>query len=209
MGDNTLWVGVLTAGTAVLASWVTSRGTARAARIQAETTAAVQRADQRRTARRTAYADVIEQAQKMGDLYWKVNDAHAEPDPEVRIDALKDLRLRLRDAYASLRHLVRIVELEGPQEVAEAAYRLRRSTSDSYEALEDMIGGDAGAIERFNECYAPFWAALVALVAVARGVLQDDAVPAAAPAPVSAPVPPPRTRRPWVRRRPGAGGRPA
>ncbi|MET8940347.1 hypothetical protein ABZX28_25535 [Streptomyces rubiginosohelvolus] len=61
MADNTLWVGVLTAGTAVVASWVTSQGTARAARIQAETTAAVQR--------RTAYADIIEQAQKMGDLY--------------------------------------------------------------------------------------------------------------------------------------------
>ncbi|MGW1776764.1 hypothetical protein [Streptomyces sp. NPDC002104] len=208
MGDNTLWVGVLTGGTAVVASWVTSRGTARAARIQAETTAAVQRADQRRTARRNAYADVIEQAQKMGDLYWKVNDAHAEPDPQARVDALRDLRLRLRDAYASLRHLVRIVELEGPQEVAAAADRLRRSTSDSYEALEDMIGGDAGAIQRFNECYAPFWERVVALVAAARGVLQDDAVPAAVPvpAPVSAAVPPPRTRRPWARRRPGAGG---
>ncbi|WP_202521108.1 hypothetical protein [Streptomyces sp. SID5614] len=94
MADNTLWVGVLTAGTAVVASWVTSQGTARAARIQAETTAAVQRADQRRT----AYADVIEQAQKMGDLYWKVNDAHTEPDPESRAAMLKDLRLRLRDA---------------------------------------------------------------------------------------------------------------
>ncbi|MER5483885.1 hypothetical protein ABT024_11775 [Streptomyces sp. NPDC002812] len=204
MADNTLWVGVLTAGTAVVASWVTSRGTARAARIQAETTAAVQRMDQRRTARRNAYADVIEQAQKMGDLYWKVNDAHADPDPEARTAALKDLRLRLRDAYAELRHLVRIVELEGPAEVAAAADRLRRSTSDSYQALEDMIGGDADAIQRFNECYAPFWAAVVALVAVAREVLQEGAVPA--PAPVPVPVPRTRMRRPGVRRRPGPEG---
>ena len=33
MADNTLWVAALTAGTAVLASWVTSRGTARAAEL--------------------------------------------------------------------------------------------------------------------------------------------------------------------------------
>lgn len=200
VADNTLWVGVLTASTAVVASWVTSQGTTRAARIQAETTAAVQRADQRRTARRTAYADVIEQAQKMGDLYWKVNDAHADPDPESRTATLKDLRLRLRDAYATLRHLVRVVELEGPQEAAAAADRLRRSTSDNYQALEDMIGGEANAIQRFNECYAPFWEQVVALVAVAREVLQEDAVPAPVPAPT------PRARRPWIRHRPGAGG---
>ncbi|MER5866205.1 hypothetical protein [Kitasatospora sp. NPDC002040] len=150
MTDNTLWVGVLTAGTAVVASWVTSRGTARAARIQAETTAAVQRADQRHTMRRSAFADVIEQAQKMGDLYWKVNDAHADPDPESRAAALKDLRLRLRDAYATLRHLVRVVELEGPQEAAAAADRLRRSTSASYQALEDDRGrrGRDPAVQR-------------------------------------------------------------
>ncbi len=88
MADNTLWVGVLTAGTAVAASWLTSQGTARAARIQAETTAALQRAG----SARTAYADVIEQAQKMGDLYWKVNDAHADPDPDSRTATLKGLR---------------------------------------------------------------------------------------------------------------------
>ncbi len=197
MADNTLWVGVLTAGTAVVASWVTSQGTARAARIQAETTAAVQRVDQRRTARRTAYADVIEQAQKMGDLYWKVNDAHADPDPQSRTATLKDLRLR--DAYATLRHLVRVVELEGPQEAAAAADRLRRSTSDNYQALEDMIRGEADAIQRFNACYAPFWERVVALVAIAREVLQEDAVPA----PVSAPAP--RAPRSWFRHRPWTG----
>lgn len=202
MADNTLWVGVLTAGTAVVASWVTSRGTARAARIGAETTAAVQWADQRRTERRSAYADVIEQAQKMGDLYWKVNDAHADTDPESRTASLKDLRLRLRDAYATLRHRVRVVELEGPQEAAAAADRLRRSTSDNYQALEDMIEGDASAIQRFNECYAPFWERVVALVAVAREVLQEGAFSA----PVLTPDPWPRTRRPWARYRPGAGG---
>ncbi|WP_202521107.1 hypothetical protein [Streptomyces sp. SID5614] len=92
-----------------------------------------------------------------------------------------------------------MVELEGPEEAAAVADRLRRSTSDNYQALEDMIGGETDAIQRFNECYAPFWQRVVALVAIAREVLQEDA----APAPV--PVPAPRVRRPWFRHRPRAG----
>ncbi|MFI1100375.1 hypothetical protein [Streptomyces melanogenes] len=43
MTDSTLWISSLTAGTAVLASWVTSRGTARAAQIQAAATERTQR----------------------------------------------------------------------------------------------------------------------------------------------------------------------
>ncbi|WP_030674978.1 hypothetical protein [Streptomyces sp. NRRL B-1347] len=173
MADNTLWVGVLTAGTAVVASWVTSRGTARAARIQAEAAAESQHLDRLRAARRSAYVDVIEQAQRMGDLYWKVTDAASEPDGAERRGALTDLRLRLRDEYAVLRHRVWVVDLEGPAEVAEAANRLRRSTSDNYRALAAMIGGEEGAAERFNACYAPFWEAVLAFVAIAREALRE------------------------------------
>jgi hypothetical protein len=172
MADNTLWVGVLTAGTAVVASWVTSRGTARAARIQAETAATTQQADRIRSARRAAYVDVIEQAQHMGELYWKVTDAQDDPDEDHRLGALRELRLRLRDEYAVLRHRVWVVELEGPEEVAAAANRLRRATSGNYRALEAMIGGEAGAGERFNECYGPFWEAVLAFVGAAREALQ-------------------------------------
>ncbi|WP_326647623.1 hypothetical protein [Streptomyces sp. NBC_01750] len=175
MADNTLWVGALTAGTAVVASWVTSRGTARAARIQAETAAASQLTDRIRAARRIAYVDVIEQAQRMGDLYWKVTDTQDDPDADNRLSTLKDLRISLRDAYAMLRHRVWVVDLEGPQEVAAAAERLRRATSDNYRALEAMISGDADAGRRFNESYAPFWQAVLVFVSTAREALRDTA----------------------------------
>lgn len=176
MADNTLWVGVLTAGTAVVASWVTSRGTARAARIQAEMAASSQQTDRTRSARRAAYVDVIEQAQRMGDLYWKVTDAQDGPDDGDRLLVLRDLRLRLRDEYAVLRHRVWVVELEGPQEVAAAADRLRRATSGNYRALEAVIRGEEGAGERFNECYAPFWQAVLAFVRTARETMQGTGV---------------------------------
>ncbi|TGA96007.1 hypothetical protein [Streptomyces sp. MZ04] len=54
MTDSALWISSLTAGTAVLASWVTSRGTARAAQIQAAATERTQRTLRVSEARRSA-----------------------------------------------------------------------------------------------------------------------------------------------------------
>src|SRR5262245_48700121 len=127
MADSAFWIAALTAGTAVVASWVTSRGTARAARIQADTTSQAQRTERLREARRTAYAHLIEQAQRMGDLYWKVSDLCAD-DVSQRLEELKSLRDSLRDEYSRLRHCSWIVSLEGPTEVADAADTLRRCT---------------------------------------------------------------------------------
>ncbi|MEV0224515.1 hypothetical protein [Streptomyces sp. NPDC050704] len=173
MGDSTLWVAALTAATAVLASWVTSRGTARAARIQAEAAASTVQADRLRAARRAAYVDVIEQAQRMGDLYWKVTDAHNIGDADERLATLKDLRVRLRGEYAVLRQRVWVADLEGPPEVATAADRLRLSTGDNYRALCAMIAGEADAEERFHACYRPFWESVTHFVGVARGALHE------------------------------------
>jgi hypothetical protein len=162
MADNTLWVGVLTAGTAVVASWVTGRGTARAARIQAQMAAISQQADHTRAARRAAYVDVIEQAQRMGDLYWKITDAQDDPDEGNRLSVLKELRLRLRDEYAVLRNRVWVVDLEGPQDVAAAADRLRRATSENYRAL--------GAIQGRSRRRSAFQRVLRPLLASCAGV---------------------------------------
>ncbi|MCX4903081.1 hypothetical protein [Streptomyces sp. NBC_00878] len=173
MGDSTLWVAALTAGTAVLASWVTSRGTYRAARIQADAAAASVQADRLRAARRAAYVDVIEQAQRMGDLYWKVSDAGQLSDPDERLAALKDLRVRLRGEYAVLRQRVWVADLEGPSAVASAADRVRRATSDNWRALGAMIAGEEDAGRRFNDCYAPFWESVVNFVDIARTALHE------------------------------------
>jgi hypothetical protein len=59
MTDTALWISSLTAGTAVLASWVTSRGTARAAQIQADATEKTQRTVRVSEARRSAYVSLI------------------------------------------------------------------------------------------------------------------------------------------------------
>ncbi|WP_443333789.1 hypothetical protein [Streptomyces sp. CB02923] len=48
------------------------RGSARAARIQAETVACAQRAARLRESRRTAYLDLIEQTHRLGEFHWVV-----------------------------------------------------------------------------------------------------------------------------------------
>lgn len=78
MADNALRVAVLTGGTAVAASWVTSRGNARAARIQAEASAQAQQLSRAREVRRTAYLEFIEQAHITGELHWRLGDIYAQ-----------------------------------------------------------------------------------------------------------------------------------
>ncbi|MFE1315764.1 hypothetical protein [Streptomyces sp. NPDC058755] len=97
MADNTFWIAALTGGTAVLASWVTSRGNTRAARIQADATTASQRLQRLYEARRAAYLDLIQQGQRMAELYWKVPEVHRFSAPESRSVTLEDFRDRIRD----------------------------------------------------------------------------------------------------------------
>lgn len=174
MADNAFWIAALTAGTAVVASWVTSRGTARAARIQADTTAGAQRVERLREARRTAYAGFIEQAQRLNDVHWKVSDvvrgAEGGLGPE-QVEELRVLRERQRDEYATLRNLTWIVSLEGPEEVADLANTVRRATSPFHKAIEAMVEGDTGAVARFDACYTPFWDALKVFIRASRDTL--------------------------------------
>lgn len=173
MADSALWIASLTAGTAVLASWVTSRGTAQAARTQADAAASTQRAVRIRETRRTAYVNLIEQAHRMADLYWRVSDIHASGPPGTGAAELREVRLRLREEYSKLRHFVWVVALEGPDHVAEAAERLRLATQPPFRALEASIAGDADAVRAFDAGYDPFWKSVLTFVATAKTAVHD------------------------------------
>lgn len=136
MADGTVWVAVLTGGTAVLASWVTSRGNARAARIQAEASAHAQRHSRAREIRRTAYLEFIEQAHITGELYYMLGDVYAQlTDPDEQLNRIQQLRTDLRDAFDPLTRCVRVIVLEGPAPVVEAARAVRQAASDANNAL--------------------------------------------------------------------------
>ncbi|MGW2785956.1 hypothetical protein ACWC3X_32685 [Streptomyces populi] len=173
MADNTFWIAALTGGTAVLASWVTSRGDTRAARIQADAASTSQRIERLREARRAAYLDLIHHGQRMADLYWKVSEVHGSSDHEGRAAALDDFRNRIRDAYGDLRRSVRVIELEGPDAAAAAAYAVKQATTGPYQALNSIISRETDAEARFDACYDPYWAALTGFIDAAKKALHD------------------------------------
>lgn len=178
MGDNgTVWtlaIAALTGGTAVLASWVTSRGNTRAAQLQAQIAARAQRAERLRESRRAAYLELIEQTHRMGELYWEIAAALRRPSSEERTAALGELRTREVAEYARIRRCSRVVELEGPPPVAAAARALQKSTRPFFAAVRAELAQEPGAQERFEASFSPFWASLERFLEAARQAHQTE-----------------------------------
>ncbi|MEU5543797.1 hypothetical protein AB0G85_15565 [Streptomyces sioyaensis] len=177
MGDSTVWtlaIAAVTGGTAVLASWVTGRGSTQAARIQAETAARSQRAERLRESRRTAYLDLIEQTHHMGELFWEISAALRRPGSPDRTAALGELRERELAEYAKIRRCARVVELEGPPSAAAAALALQQATGPFYAAMTADLSDEADGRHDFDAAFSPFWAALEGFVEAARAAHQQE-----------------------------------
>ncbi|MDA0635821.1 hypothetical protein OUY22_20565 [Nonomuraea sp. MCN248] len=104
--DSTVWVALLTGGTAILAGWVASIGNARAARIQAEASVKAQHHVQIREARRTAYLEFLEWAHITGELYYRLDDICIQQTrPDEQSKKLDELRTALRCPWPCKRAL--------------------------------------------------------------------------------------------------------
>ncbi|MGI5232512.1 hypothetical protein [Actinoallomurus sp. CA-142502] len=172
MGDGALWIAALTGGTAVLASWVTSRGNTRAARVQAEASAHAQHRIKAHELRRTAYLQLIEQAHLVGELYWRLGDVYAQlTDPVDQLARIEQLRADLRNAFDPLSRCVRVVVLEGPPTVADAAEHLRQATMRTNRALSSISQGQSDARERFDDAHRFFRASLEHFIEAARNAI--------------------------------------
>ncbi|MER5258193.1 MULTISPECIES: hypothetical protein [unclassified Streptomyces] len=157
MVDSAVWVAVFTGGTAVMASWVTTIGNARAAKVQAETSVQVQYRDRVRSSRRNAYLDLMEQAHVTGELYWRVGDAYVQlADQAARLTRIEELRTQLRDVFDPLMRCVRVIVLEGPEAVAQAARGVLEAASEANSALWRVAQEDPQALERFDEAQQRF-----------------------------------------------------
>lgn len=183
MGDSTVWtlaIAAVTGGTAVLASWVTGRGSTQAARIQAEIAAGAQRAERLRESRRAAYLDLIEQTHHMGELLWEISAVLRRPGSPDRTATLGELREREVAEYAKIRRCARVVELEGPPSAAAAALALQQTTGPFYAAMTSALSHDADdhgnstALLAFDAAFRPFWAALEDFVEAARSAHQQE-----------------------------------
>ncbi|BBJ37854.1 hypothetical protein SSPO_005720 [Streptomyces antimycoticus] len=127
MSDNSLLVAGLTGVTAIvaccLASWLTSRGNAHAARIQVDTVTSAQRREAVRDTRRAAYLSFIEQAQAVSDELSAV-EIHLNPSgiPSEELALVLNAHL---DRHRQLHQAAFVIDLEGPSKVAVAATELR------------------------------------------------------------------------------------
>ncbi|MBB5626359.1 hypothetical protein [Sphaerisporangium krabiense] len=152
--DSTIWVALLTGGTAVLAGWVASQGNARAARIQAEASARAQQHGDVRQARRTAYLEFIEQAHIAGELYYRLGDVYIQGmDAAEQAVRIQELRNSLRDAFDPLARCARVVLLEGPATVAEASEAVTQAAADCNSMLWEIAQGQEGARSRFDQAH--------------------------------------------------------
>lgn len=152
-----MWIAVFTGGTAVLASWVTTLGNARTARVQAETSVQAQHRDRVRNSRREAYLDLMEQAHATGELYWRVGDVYVQlTDQAGRLARIEDIRTHLRNAFDPLMRCVRVIVLEGPETVAQAARGVLEAAYEANSALWRVAEGEPQARERFDEAQERF-----------------------------------------------------
>ncbi|MGW7244641.1 hypothetical protein [Streptomyces sp. NPDC054804] len=172
MTDATVWIAALTGATAIVASWVASRGAARAAEIASQSAAQERRVEKLRETRRAAYVDLITQAHTMESLYWEIKEAVKISDPTAQQRAIADLRVREHHEFETMCRIARIIELEGPDDVGSAGRALRRSTAPFFEALNALAEGNAEAMTLFEESYRPFWDALTEFITSAAGALR-------------------------------------
>jgi hypothetical protein len=172
VADSALWVAALTGATAVLASWVTSRGNARTAVAQAEASAQAQRASQLRESRRTAYLEFIEQAHITGELYYRLGDIYAQvTDPAEQLARINQLRDNLRNAFDPLMRCARTISLEGPAPAAEAADAVRQAASAANTALHQISQAEDGATERFQKAHQTYRLELERFIETARAAM--------------------------------------
>jgi hypothetical protein len=137
--ELTFWVAVLTgsltAGTALLASWLAGRATIAAAQINVESMADNRRRDHMRELRRSAYVEYIAYTTH---LLWRARDAERRAgagDSTARTQFIEN-RSGIGNELARL-HLV--VYLEGSETVQDSASRLRQSFNRLAQDLDTAL----------------------------------------------------------------------
>jgi hypothetical protein len=167
MDNSALWVAVLTAATAVVASWVTSRGNARAARIQAQAAAEAAHIAREREARRATQLDFIEQANEMGILYLRIPKYFEVENQEARVASLTELHDQLRDSYRPFLRSLAVVSLECHPEPIAAAKAVHAASGEAYGRLI-AVERDIHEAAHFRRAVDAYLASVDSFIEVAR-----------------------------------------
>ncbi|MEU3262523.1 hypothetical protein, partial [Streptomyces bacillaris] len=152
-------------------SWVTGRGSSRAALHQARTAAAAQQAERQRDARRSAYLALIEHMHTAGGLYRQWHTAAVGRTSDVQTTEFQGLRIQIRDNYhRQFLPALHTVRLEGPDAVWAAAAQVQSTSTSTFKLLDDALQTSAVADELHHSIIA-FWNAVDGFAVTARTAL--------------------------------------
>ncbi|GAB2972109.1 hypothetical protein GCM10023080_040170 [Streptomyces pseudoechinosporeus] len=174
MVDNSWWIGLITGGTAVVASWVTGRGATRSARVQAEVTAHAAQAAEARTRRRDAYREMSAAVHGLSEVLWRMEEVDATPEAQPRAALVAQMQTAARAALNEVTRASREVMLEGPTPVAEAAHTLRRAAITTNSLLGQLVTGSEEERSRYDAAHRDFRQEHLRFLELARAALEVD-----------------------------------
>ncbi|MFA1546819.1 hypothetical protein [Actinomadura chokoriensis] len=173
MANSGLWVGLLTALTALGASYVTSRATLRAALAQARTTTRAQVLREQHERRRSTYREMMSRAHAFSAITWQIDGVDAAHDRETKDRLLSQMYERIGPAIGDMNWAMHEVRLDGPAEVSAAADQVRDMARRVQARLKALIGdGSPEPRDAYDAAYRDFREAYVAFIGLAREALE-------------------------------------
>lgn len=173
MANSGLWVGILTALTALGASYITARATSRAALVQVRTTTTAEALREQRDRRRSTYREMMVCAHAFSEVTWQIDDVDAAPDRESKDRLLTQMYERIGPTIGNMNRATHEVRLDGPSEVSDAAEQVRQLARRVQPSLKALIGDDSPERRReYDAAYRDFREAFVAFIGLARQALE-------------------------------------
>ncbi|MFF2519934.1 hypothetical protein [Streptomyces sp. NPDC058086] len=173
MANSGLWVGILTALTALGASYITARATSRAVLAQARTTTTAETLREQRNRRRSTYREMMSCAHAFSEVTWQIDDVDATPDRESKDRLLTQMDERIGPTIGNMNRATHEVRLDGPAEVSAAAEHVRQMARRVQPLLKALIGDDSpDRRHEYDAAYLDFREAFVAFIGLARQALE-------------------------------------
>ncbi|WP_351229109.1 hypothetical protein [Streptomyces sp. NPDC002133] len=173
MANSGLWIGVLTALTALGASYITARAALHAALARARTTTQAGALREQRDRRRSRYREMMGCAHAFSAVTWQIDDVDAARDRETKDRLLKQMYERIGPAIGDMNRAMHEVRLDGPAEVSAAADHVRDMARRVQPLLKALIGDDSPERRvEYDAAYREFRAAYVTFIGLARGALE-------------------------------------
>lgn len=173
MESSGLWVGILTALTALGASYITARATSRAALAQARTTTMAEALREQRDRRRSTYREMMNCAHAFNEVTWQIDDVDATRDRETKDRVLSQMYERIGPAIANMNKATHEVRLDGPADVSAAAEHVRQMARRVQPRLKTLIGDDSPERRHdYDAAYRDFRDAFLTFIALARQALE-------------------------------------